>query len=162
MKAIDVEIAVVNHFNPRANLIVPNVHWGMFIHECDLLMLSKAGYATEIEIKVSKSDLIADKKKKHGHKDERIKHLYFAIPKSLEAHTEHIPERSGIIIVSEKEWWGMEGGIRLKKTYLACDIIRSPQTQSKYKFSDRERYELARLGALRIWGLKKKLSVPTP
>ena len=47
----------MNFFNYRANLIVPNISWGLGLHECDLLVLTSSGYATEIEIKVSKADL---------------------------------------------------------------------------------------------------------
>jgi len=53
----EMEIALVRFFNYRTNLIVPNVHWGMNMHECDLLMVSKAGYCTEIEIKVTRADI---------------------------------------------------------------------------------------------------------
>jgi len=144
LTTLDMEIALSEYFNPRANLIVPNVHWGIFIHECDLLILTKAGYAYEVEIKVSKQDLIADKKKKHGHKDNRIKYLYFALPKSLEGEIEHVPEHAGIIIVE-------------RASYIKSTVLRNPVKQGGYKFTDKERYEIARLGALRIWTLKKKI-----
>ena len=64
MKAIDIELAVSNYLNPRTNLIVPNVHWGMCLHECDLLVITRSGYAWEVEIKVSRVDLIKNKEKK--------------------------------------------------------------------------------------------------
>ena len=60
------EIALARFINPRVNLVVPNVSWGFFNHECDLISISKSGFATEYEIKVSKSDLKADKKKKQS------------------------------------------------------------------------------------------------
>ena len=102
LKAIDIELAVSGYLNPRQNLIVPNVHWGLGIHECDLLVITQAGYAWEIEIKVSKADLIKDGKKRHGHIDFRIKELWFAIPKYLEPHIEHVPKHAGIIVVDDK------------------------------------------------------------
>jgi len=46
MKSLDIEIAVMEYLGTRTNLIVPNVSWGMDLHECDILSLSKAGYAT--------------------------------------------------------------------------------------------------------------------
>lgn len=157
MKAIDIEIAVSKYLNFRTNLIVPNVHWGMMIHECDLLVITKAGYAWEIEIKVSRADLINDKKKKHRHKSDKIKWLYFAIPECLVKDIEHIPERAGIIVVKEKHYAEYIDGKRIKTPYLGCDILRSPKTNCNYKFSEEERYAVARLGAMRIWGLKEKL-----
>ena len=61
---LEVELSLMKHFNFRENVIVNGVHWGMVIngkplHECDLLILSKANYATEVEIKISKSDLLS-------------------------------------------------------------------------------------------------------
>ena len=59
---LEMETLLMNHFNYLQNIIVPNVSNGIFhkehgwLHECDLLVLSKANYATEIEIKISKAD----------------------------------------------------------------------------------------------------------
>ena len=75
---LEMEIALARFINPRVNLVVPNVSWGFFNHECDLISISKSGFATEYEIKVSKSDLKADKKKKHTHDDNKIKALICA------------------------------------------------------------------------------------
>ena len=136
------EIALSRYFNPRKNLIVPNVFWGMFSYEVDLLVVSKSGYATEIEIKVSKQDLIKDKKKRHGHDSYKIKYLYFAIPSYLKDFTEHIPEKAGIIIVSDNYF---------------CQRIRKPRINHQYKFTEQELFKVARLGAIRIWGLKQKI-----
>jgi hypothetical protein len=144
LRCIDIEIALSKHFNPRQNLIVPNVSWGMFNHECDVVVLTKAGYATEIEIKVTKRDLIKDGQKWHGHNDEKLKFLYFAIPDYLESCVDYIPERAGIFFVSQS---------------LRCREVRKPvQRKNPYKFSDHERYKLARLGALRIWTLKNRIA----
>lgn len=71
LNARDIEIAIAKMFNYRMNVIVPNVSWGLGLRcECDLLIVSQRRYATEIEIKVSKSDIKADKKK---HPAARIK-----------------------------------------------------------------------------------------
>ena len=84
MKTLDMEIAVMKHFDIVQNLIVPNISWGISgLHECDILSLSKAGYATEIEIKISKADLMSDKKKEHGHRHRYIANLYFCVPSFL-------------------------------------------------------------------------------
>ena len=145
----EMEIALSLYFGRRTNLIIPNVSWGMFNHECDLIVLTPAGYAWEVEIKISKADLIKDKLKRHGHRDHRIKYLYFAIPKYLEEYIEHIPERSGIVIVDEK---------RPYYEHHPCRVIRKPSAISNpYKFTDRDRYKIARLGALRIWTLKNNI-----
>lgn len=144
----EMECVLSNYFDYRANLVVPNVHWGMNMHECDLLILSKAGYVTECEIKISKSDLLADAKKVHGHRCAYIKKLFFAIPTYLEDCIEHIPPRAGIITVSPKD----------KHHGPRCRKIRNPQiSTTAWKMSDSDHYKIARLGALRIWRLKRKI-----
>ena len=69
----EIEIALSKHdsFNFIRNIIAFNVN-GLsaslnIFHECDMLVLSKAGYLTEIEIKRSWSDFLADFKKTHSH-----------------------------------------------------------------------------------------------
>ena len=82
LTAKDIEISVAKYMDPRVNLIVPNASWGLGLHECDLLVISKAGYASEVEIKVSKADLLRDREKRHGHASDRIKALWFALPEA--------------------------------------------------------------------------------
>lgn len=152
----------MNHLDIRTNLVVPNVSWGAIwsLHECDLLSLTKTGYATEIEIKVSKADLLKDKEKAHGHKHNHIKYLYFAVPHKLEeVALAEIPERAGLLTV-EKEWvtdhlpYNGEVG----EWFYYVKERRYPSINNKaIKWTDEQRYKLARLGAMRIHGLKKKL-----
>lgn len=151
LTTLEMEIAIADGMCTRQNLIVPNISWGMFGHECDLIVLTRAGLLWEIEIKVTRADLIKDKKKEHGHFDEKISRLYFAIPDYLIKSVEHIPERAGIMVV-ESETNSEAGTHRGHNT-----LIREPQVTGKYKLTDKERYQVARLGALRIFGLKKKI-----
>lgn len=158
-KTLDMEVAVSNYFSPRQNLIVPNVSWGMFRHEVDLCVLSPAGYAREIEIKVSRSDLIKDKEKRHGHDEPMIKYLYFAIPEHLEKDIEHIPERAGVLIVKWNKPFKAYGytNTRMEAGWWSCKKVREPKIQYNRKWLEHEYNSLLRLGAMRIWGLKEKL-----
>jgi hypothetical protein len=149
MIAADIEIAVVNYFKPRANIVVPNVSWAFSHYEMDLLVITQSNYAYEIEIKTSKADLINDKKKKHTHDCDKIKYLFFAIPESLIQYKEHIPEDAGIFICTEN-YYG--GGVRDTRLY------RKPKKRYQYELSLGERYGIARLGYLRMWDLKKKVN----
>lgn len=143
----EIEVALANHFNPRINLIVPNVSWGMFLgHECDLFILTKSGYGIEVEIKISKYDLIRDKKKTHQHNSSKIKKLYFAMPKSMEDLIYLVPARAGIFLI----YWN-------KYNKLTCEKIKEAKINSKYRFTEEEKFNLARLGTMRIWGLKKRI-----
>lgn len=162
MKAAEIEIAVAEYFGIRQHLIVPNVSWGFgFSHEIDMLIVTGSGYASEIEIKVSKSDLKRDRKKrkwKTGMYSEfgdiyqthnTIKSLYFAIPKELESAISEIPERAGILIVGVGEY---------DKSRLYAWELRKPQiNKDARKLNEKELLHLARLGTMRIWGLKRKL-----
>jgi hypothetical protein len=136
----DMEYAIMNYFNVRVNIIVPNVSWGMCLHECDLLIVTPAGYATEVEIKVDKYDLIKDKEKQHKHESKKIKSLYFGIPDYLLEYKSHIPEHAGIIVV-DSEKLGCAGSVKR---------IQYPKPQYNYKWTELEMYQLARLGTMRI------------
>jgi len=150
VKTKEVESALVCHhrrspFHFVTYIVVPNLSHGMFNYEIDLLALSKSNWAHEIEIKISKSDLIADKKKQHGHHDSqnRIRCLWFAGPEKLEqAFIEHAPERAGIIIITPRGY---------------CLTIRKPKIQTNSrKFTDEERMKLMRLAYMRFWGKQTK------
>lgn len=139
---VEIERCISNYFSPRVNIVVPNVSWGMSVHECDLFVLSKNNYASEIEIKISRGDVVKDKTKRHGHNNNKIKRLFFAIPERLNQHEViiHIPERAGIIVVDCKG---------------RCRIIRHAKinTQAR-KLSTEERMNLLRLAYLRYCDMK--------
>lgn len=142
MNCLEMEIALMKFFDIKRNIIVPNIYWGMRInHECDLFIISNSGYATEIEIKVSKQDIKKDLEKTHCHFDRKIKYLYFAIPKELNDCIEFIPKDAGILVVWDKR----------------VELRRLPKKIGSYKFTDKEKYKLARLGAMRILGMKEKI-----
>ena len=147
MKTLEMEIALIKHFNPRVNLVIPNVSWGMFRYELDLVVMTKQGCLYEVEIKVSRADLKKDLQKRHKHINDKIKYLYFAITRPLLDLIELIPKEAGVFVVEE-------GG----KDYNSyCKLIREPKCKSEYKVTEQERYQLARLGTLRILGLKRKI-----
>lgn len=151
--ADEIEIAVAHHFGVRQNIIVPNVSWGFGYlgHECDLLILSGSGYLTEIEIKVSKSDLKKDLEKQHNHKSDLIKSLYFAIPIDLLNYAiEVLPFEYGIITVEE-----MSPG---NNPFNKAEIKRVSKIRNKFrKIGDNEAMQLTRLGCMRIFSLKSKI-----
>jgi hypothetical protein len=84
MKTIEMEYYLARYFDWRRNVIVPNVSWGLWYdrrysgYEKDLFIVSECGYATEVEIKISKSDLAKEKYKRNSmHFDERIKNEHY-------------------------------------------------------------------------------------
>ena len=146
---IEIEEKLARFFNYRQNIIVPNISWGFYIHECDLLILRRSGHLLEVEIKVSRADLKKDQKKEHGHVDNRIRELWFAIPDYLEDGIACIPERAGILVLSrEDNYW----------PDLDCRVLRPAWVNNKVvKLCESERLVIARLGTLRIWSLKRKI-----
>jgi len=139
------EVVLMKHFEFQHNYIVPKVSFGAGLHECDLLVITKSGYAHEIEIKIDKQDLINDKHKPHQHVDYRIKEFWFAVPLPLEQEAlKHIPDRAGLLSVYERggKW--------------RCRVSRLPQASKKpYKWNQDEIFNLLRLAAMRIYTLKK-------
>jgi hypothetical protein len=151
----EMEVILARHLNPRINLIVPNVSWGLGIHEVDLLVLSPSNYASEIEIKISLADLKADLKKEHGHYSNKIKKLYFAVPKELEEKAlEIIPERAGLFVVDQgytKKGWRYGGKLE-PYVYLKRSPKLNPTARN---LNDKEIKKLYELAAMRIWSLKE-------
>lgn len=134
----------------RRWIVVPNVYWGWGLsYEADLIAISKTGRVTEVEIKVSKSDLVADFLKYKWKKglDERINKFFYAVPEKLKQFAlENIPETAGLYSVKEKK----EHSFSLP----TAEIVR-PATaikQSK-KPSESDINNLSRLGVMRYWDL---------
>lgn len=155
------------------NIVVPNVDWGFLNHEADLLVMSKRRYLTEIEIKRSWSDFLADFSKEHHHYDSKLSHFYYAVPVSIAqkvfdwlyegeldirrfyskskvtGYTEHNPLKCGLIVyIDDKSMWCGHG----------CNITVSAQRIGNYKVTEEEEHQLLRLLGMRIWKLKTTVS----
>lgn len=138
----DMEMAVAHWAGTRNHIVVPNVSWGMGLHECDMLIVWPSGTAAEVEIKVSISDLRADAKKPHGHRSKRIKWLYFAIPHALLTKAlALIPDDAGILT--------------LRDGCAVAHVERKPKKRGAEKFSETEVRRIAELGVMRYWDLKR-------
>lgn len=72
--------------------------------KADLVFVSKAMYATEVEIKVSLADWNVDQKKPHWKMDRKyISRFFYAIPETLENKIpDWIPDWVGIIVVFDR------------------------------------------------------------
>lgn len=130
-------------FQQKRNwLTIPNVSFGFLRYEADMLVVSRAKYCTEIEVKVSMQDWKADfAKQKHKNIDKRIKYQYYACPLKLaERHTElELPSGWGVIGVDDSK------GISILKP-------ATPYASAR-KINDKELMTLARLVCFRIWRL---------
>lgn len=150
----EIEMALSKFFDRRANLMVPNVSWGFGVHECDILLVTKAGYGVEIEIKISAADLKKDADKHHKHRSRKLKLLYFAIPFYLEPLIPFIPAHAGIISCKKRD-------AKYYEPFPQCQIIREAQDSpewiehGKFKFTEADLFRVARLGVLRMWDLRE-------
>lgn len=127
-----------------------------------MLVLSKSGYLTEIEIKRSWTDFLADFKKKHHHESDIIKFFYYCIPKSIldkvyDYLYENDIEYTGIITYDEDLF--LEVYQKKVKPFREGDNVSyySPAMQNYRKLFLEEQLELARYGAMRSILLKEKI-----
>ena len=161
---IEVALSKSDAFNFVRNIIAFNVN-GMsdslsIWHECDMLVLSKSGYLTEIEIKRSWADFLADFKKSHTHEGRGIiKYFYYCVPECLlkqvyDKLDELKADYTGIITYDED----------LKITLHGHRWITHDGNYS-YHFTEQHPYrklfleeqlQVARFGAMRAIKLKEK------
>lgn len=114
-------------------------------HEADLIWINENDYLTEIEIKVSYSDFLADFKKKEKHLTKYTRSVYYAFPwdmykeneeKIKKVLVEKFPE-AGVIIV------GMGG--------LAVSVIKNVEYFNAEKIPIEVKIGLMRIGCQKWW-----------
>lgn len=166
MKTLEIELALMDYFDFRRNIVIPNItpmSATPINFETDMLSLTSKGYASGVEIKVSKQDLRRDLLKVQW-KNEHLKELYFgmfkyfyyAVPEFLIEETEkQIPEWCGILRASYWEsfkWINNEKFHYLKST---VSVHRKPKPLFNRKWTDSEMRKAMHLGTMRIYSLKK-------
>ena len=164
------QYAIAEHFGNK-NIVIPNVSFartscriekydkdGYFIgyeypfagvtHEADLIWLNENDYLTEVEIKASYSDFLADFKKKEKHLTKYTRAVYYAFPldmykeneeKIKKVLVEKFPE-AGVIIV------GMGG--------LAVSVIKNVEYFNAEKIPIEVKIGLMRIGCQKWWRRK--------
>lgn len=147
------EVAIPNCFTQHDN-------------EADLFFIRKSGFCDEIEIKVSRSDFLADKKKrvyyrnldysefnwsKNGHEfcpstkpkyealqdGLMVNYFWFAIKEGV-ADVDEIPKFAGLIVVKP------DGEL---------NVIKQPKRLHRNKLDFEQRYKFSRLLDYRYWRL---------
>jgi hypothetical protein len=148
------EALTTNHgpFSRRRWFVVPNVSWGWSLsYEADIIAVSAAGWANEIEIKVNKYDLRGDKNKSKFKvaADKRIKRFWYAIPlELLDEAMACLPADVGIITISPGKY---------KTSNPVASIARSAENRKgARKVTDKELQKLLHLGVMRYWDIRLK------
>lgn len=149
----EIQALLAEHFGIRNNIIVPNVSWGLLDYEADLLIMNKTGYVTEIEIKRSWSDFLADFKKDDvAHKSELIYQFWYCVPEELyikcieklkEVYKDSL-DRPNVISYSDSGILNFHG-----KSASYC-------RGNHRKLFLEEQLKLARLGTMRYWSSEFK------
>ena len=99
LSVAQIQLALRNSdlFNPRRDLIVPNVSYGMLPYEADLIGITPSGQVTEVEIKRSLEDLRADYRKGHRHDAECVTYFFFCVPECI------AEQAKGVILENEQK-----------------------------------------------------------
>jgi len=153
LNTLEMEIALMRYFEFNKNYVVPNVTKmsNLVRFETDIISVTKSGYATGVEIKVSKSDMKADFRKHHHMQIKRLpktfdlfykpfKYFYYAFPHYLyDDLKELVPKRFGILTVH-----GLNH-VRMR---------REAKFLFNTKWTNKMILNLLRLGTMRIYGLK--------
>lgn len=136
--------SVAAYFNYRNNMIIPNIYYPNMYHECDVLVVSKAGYMTEVEIKITLEDFKRDIKKKY--KSDGLKYFYYAVPSTLvEQVTPLLPTHAGLLSVRPGYF----------DPYFTEVVIKSPANKECIVLTDEQRINLGRLCAIKLWNIKE-------
>jgi hypothetical protein len=153
----EIEFWLAKEFNYRQNIVVPNVSWGLGLHECDLLVLRASGFAVEIEIKRSLADLKAESKKRHIHTSEKIREFWFAVPHQIyDKAVDLVPEKAGILTFERRDFEFSDG--KVKKGLLVLRRRPAKVNGHARAFTDQERQKLLHLAHMRIWTMKRQIS----
>jgi hypothetical protein len=143
---------VANHVFPwRRYVVVPNVSWGLLPHEADLVALSDSDWLSEVEIKVTKADFLADREKwkhqlaKTNGQHEIIDAFYYAMPSSVwdKCTPEDLPGGAGLILVGDAY-----RGDHNPRAFVKQKPTPNPRAR---KLRPDEREQLLRLGYMRYW-----------
>lgn len=168
-KEATMQYAIATHLGEK-NIVIPNVSFARtscripkygegevtgyeypfsgIRHEADLIWINDNDYLTEVEIKTSYSDFLADFKKKEKHLTKYTKAVYYAFPHNMYKENEgkikkvlfeKFPE-AGVIIVNAEE--------------MAVDIIKNVEYFNAEKTPIEVKIGLMRIGCQKWWRRK--------
>ncbi len=127
--------------------------WPIDGSQADLLVISKAGYATEIEIKVSMADWNADRKKPHWNSARpHVARFFYCIPHTLaDKIPEWVPAHVGILVVYERS--PVPGSTLIPLDGVRC--LRNARRMKAQKMPDDTLSQIYRACYYRLWKHKQ-------
>jgi len=152
MNEFTIQNALYNHLLAKGHeFIIPNIYLsGGAWSEADLISVTKAGYISEYEIKVSRADFKADFNKLKHHffkKDQRCfqRYFWFATPSGL-IKTSEVPEYAGHMEIFKKR-----NGI-----FKCLEKKRPPRLNGK-KINKHQKEKMYRGYMFRFWDMRTRL-----
>lgn len=138
-------VALARYFDWFHNTMM--TEWWIDYGIADVLFITRSGYATEIEIKMSLSDWKADLvKEKWGRQRPSIARFFYAVPESLvDKEPPGIPPEHGLIAIS----MGSKG-------YPRARVVREAKRLKASKISDHEIRRMFASCYHRFWGAEIK------
>lgn len=142
--------------------VLPNCTWTG--DEIDLLVVTQTRRIIDVEIKISRADLKADREKRkwwRGSHPQRVWKHYYAMPAELwrDDLREFIQPVSGVLLLHDdaerRLMLGYKSGGRVE-----C-VKRAKPNQTPTTIGDRELVQIARLTSLRMWDAYKQLEQAT-
>lgn len=158
----------------RYELMLPNVYT-QHDNEADLFCVRKSGLADEFEVKVSRSDFLADKKKFICTRELTPAERPLYQPTLWEKRFEqpnYKPKYQALIdgdLATNYFWYAVDEGVAqvedmpefagliIAKHDGRLRIAKAPSLLHKSKLSIEDRYKLARKSAYRFWKLKNEI-----
>ena len=105
-----IQHALVRHLNHFQNRLMPE--FGLDGGQCDLVQITKSGYVTEYEIKVSRADWKIDAAKDKWKKPRpHIARFFYVVPEDLADYwPDWAPEGAGLLVVSARRHTDLRSG----------------------------------------------------
>lgn len=142
-------------------IVAPNIY--LYLWESDLLSVTRAHLVHEYEIKVSRTDFIADRKKTDRHRilttgkrearpwereseyvASRPNYFWYVAPEGLLSPMTDIPEHAGLMEVRAFQQWD-------KTLRLGTIVVKNAPRLHREKISDKQFIEIGRKMAFRYW-----------
>lgn len=160
IQEVELALAKSKYFNFTRNIVAFNVQglnrslriW----HECDMLVLSNAGYLTEIAICLDWNDFLRSLKKEEA--GSAVKCFYYCIPEGLlemayNKLEELAVDYTGIVTFDESLRIELHGHRTSYQGEYTFPYIERPTHRKLFL---EEQLQIARLGAMKVVGLKEK------
>lgn len=118
-------------------------------HEADLLYINENDYFTEVEVKISYSDFLADFRKKEKHLTKYTRAIYYAFPWDMYKENE---EKIKKVLVEKFP----EAGVIIVDTEESVEIIKKPKYFKPERVPLEVKIGLMKIGCQKWWKREAK------